>query len=85
MNNFPEYFDPENPSRLYVRPARSWVVPVAPLDGDHDFPTVTISDAEKELVWDCRVKILAIFGLSIGIAFRLTNRKFAAVLKALFF
>ncbi len=85
MNNFPGYFDPENPQRLYVPPARFWVVPVAHLGGDHDFPTVTISDAEKELVGDWRFKISAILGSGIGIAFRLTNRKFAAVLKALFF
>ncbi len=85
MNNFPGSFDTENPPRLYVCPARLWAVPVAPLGGDHDFPTVTISDAEKELIGDWRFKISAILGSSIGIAFRLTNRKFAAVLKALFF
>ncbi len=80
MNNFPGYFDPENPQRLYVRPSRLWVVPVAPLACDHDFPPVTISNAEKEVVWAWRLKIVVILGLGGGIAFGLTNRNWAALL-----
>ncbi len=81
MNNFPGYFDPEHPPRLYVRPATLWSVPVAPLEGDHDFPTVTISKAKKEEVWDWRLKIVVILGLGGGIAFGLTNRNWAAILR----
>lgn len=80
MNNFPGYFDPENPPRLYVRPSRGWVVPVAPLEGDHDFPTGTIRDAEKELVSDWRLKIAPILTLGIGIAYGLTSKNWAAIL-----